>query len=337
MPEKKEHGMSEPNGGNGKDGTPPTSVQDQEYELLGYIEVLNFTASPPQVAPFEPATLSWSVQLPTHLDVPVEVGVEGQMSYQTSGTATVSPSATTEYVLTAQTKIISRPLAATATVTVDQSDCLSGPAYTLGTDDITLTIRHAILEGLGSASNFSIGGDGVSVTVNDVDQIVTNVPLVLDVPDWFSASMDINVWIEIVQQGVPPTAAVSVRATYVNVDVSWAWYTNLTGLITAEQDLVGSAMQQVAQAFMTEIAQSQMAATIQTQLDTSIKNTILAAEADDPEHRTFVLTSFSFDAQEISWMLCPLPPAPSQSPASPPPHTGLPPGQVFQPPGQEMA
>jgi hypothetical protein len=43
------------------------------------------------------STLAWSVELPTRLKVPVEIGVLDQMTYGTSGTATVAPYATAEY------------------------------------------------------------------------------------------------------------------------------------------------------------------------------------------------------------------------------------------------
>ena len=118
------NGGGQGSGGNGDGGGPSTSAQEQQYELLGFIQILSFTAAPPQVAPFEPTTLSWTVRLPTTLHVPVSLGVAGQMSHGTSGSATVTPFATTQYGLTAQTAIVSRAIGS-LTVPVAASACQS--------------------------------------------------------------------------------------------------------------------------------------------------------------------------------------------------------------------
>jgi hypothetical protein len=54
-----EHGGGHLPNGEGDDGGVSSSEKDKQYELLGNIQILSFTASPPQVTPFEPTTLSW--------------------------------------------------------------------------------------------------------------------------------------------------------------------------------------------------------------------------------------------------------------------------------------
>lgn len=58
-----EHGGGHLPNGEGDDGGVSSSEKDKQYELLGNIQILSFTASPPQVTPFEPTTLSWNVKL----------------------------------------------------------------------------------------------------------------------------------------------------------------------------------------------------------------------------------------------------------------------------------
>lgn len=313
--------MKEPNGGSGGDGGgPSTSAQNQEYELLGYIQVTSFTASPAQSQPFQPVTLSWQVQLPTALHVPVKVGVANQLSYQTSGSAVVTPDATTEYTLLAETAIVSRVIPPPLTVTVDDSGCVSGPGYQIDSFAITSLIKQTAEQYFQGSSQFSLGSAGVSVTINDAI-ISISVPLILNVPDWFNADMSLAIGVQIGLQGAPPNMSLLVQLSNVTVNVSWSWYANL--LSADITGAVADGMQQVAQAFLTEIAQTQVVPQIAGQIEPQIQASATAAQQNDPAHRTFVLTSLSFDTNALAWTLCPL------LAAVPP--TRLPPGQTVPP------
>ncbi len=310
--------MKEPNGGSGGDGGgPSTSAQTQEYELLGDIQVVSFTASPPQSQPFQPVTLSWQVALPTLLHVPVEVGTAGHLTYQTSGSVTVSPDATTQYTLIAQTAIVSRAIPSSVTVTVDGSDCVSGQ---IDSFLITSQVKQAAEQYFSGSSQFSLGSAGVGVTVSNAALDIT-VPLILNVPDWFNADMSMALSVQIGLRGEAPALALLVTVGSVSVNVSWSWYANL--LSADITGAVADGMQQVAQAFLAEIAQAQVVPQIAGQINQQIQASATAAKQNDPAHRMFVLTGLGFTPDELSWTLCPLP--------APAPPTGPPPGQVVPP------
>lgn len=307
--------MTEPNGGSGGDGNPPASAINEERELLGYIEVLSFTADPAQVEPFQATTLSWSVQLPTRLTVPVEIGVPGQMSYQTSGTATVNPVSTTEYVLTAKTAITSLGLSSTVTVTVDQSDCVSG---NIPGTEITGNFRNQIASMFQGGSNYSLGD--YTVNINEADSTIDiNVPLVIEVPDWFNGNMTMSGSIYITQQGLPPNASVLVQSRNVTADVSWSWYSDI--LSFGNTASAGAGMTQLAQVFLDEIVAQQVVAPMQSIVNQQIQDSIEAAQLAHQGAGPYVLTSVGWDAnQNLSWTLCPL---------SEPGPVVLPPGQIL--------
>jgi hypothetical protein len=321
--EPREKPMTHPNGGgqgssgNGDGGGPSTSAQKQQYELLGFIQILSFTATPPQVAPFEPTTLSWTVRLPTTLHVPVSLGVAGQMSHGTSGSATVAPFATTQYGLTAQTAIVSRAIGS-LTVPVAASACQSSQIPGLVIVD---RLRDAITQQFQGSSQFSLTGSGVSVTISDHATIPVSFSLSLNIPDWFDATMTVKFEIEVGMQGVPPQGAVLVRAIGTNVDVSFEWYS--TALSLGVSALVADAMQQLAQAFMAEIASSQIATGIGDEVNNQVQTAINQAQQSDSQGRAFTLTVLTLAPDGIAFTICPLPAA-SPHPVHP----------VSGPPGQ---
>jgi hypothetical protein len=302
------NGGHEPNGGNGDGGGTSTNAQKQQYELLGFIQILSFTASPPQVTPFEPTTLSWSVRLPTNLHVPVSLTVAGQTSHGTSGNATAAPFATTEYGLAAETAIVSRVIGA-LTVPVDGSACKSGQIPGIV---ITNRVKEAITEQFQGSSDFSLRGNGVSVDLSDT--IAINIPLSLNIPDWFDATMTIAIQIEVGMQGVPPQASIFAQAS-TNVDVSWEWYSTLLSLgITSA---VADGMQKIAQAFMSEIAQNQIASAIADEVNGQVQALATGAQQGDPGGRAFKLTSLTVTSDGITFTVCPTP-SPVSHPVGPP-------------------
>lgn len=290
----------QPNGGNGGDGQPSSNAQEQQYELLGFIEILSFTASPPQVTPFEPTTLSWSVKLPASLHVPVSLVVGGQKTHGTTGSVSVAPYATTEYGLTAETAIVSRAITA-LTVPVDATSCRPG---SIDPNIITLSLKSALEQQFQGGGGISLGSGGVGVVPGD-DVISVSIPLDLSVPDWFDATMSITFDIVAELQGVPPHMSVAIEARNVNVDVSWAWYSTILSL--GVTSAVAAGMDKVAQAFMTEIAQNQIAAAISDAITGQIRTLESDSQDGDPQRRAYVLTSFSLSNAGVTFSVCPLP------------------------------
>jgi hypothetical protein len=300
-----EHGGGHlPNGGDGNGGASSTE-QEKQYNLLGNIQILSFTASPPQVTPFEPTTLSWNVKLPT-THVPISIVVAGHTSNATSGSAVVAPVVTAEYGLTAKTEIISRMIGALI-IPVDDTVCKSNQIYE---GIITSQIKQAIADQFQGSSSFSLGSGEPEVSLSDATLSI-HIELNLDVPDWFNATMTIAIQIEVGMQGRPPQASVLAQVNSTNVDVSWEWYSTLLSLgITSA---VADGMQKIAQAFMSEIARNQIAAGIADELSKQIKTLATEAQQSDPERRAYTLTSLTLSGDGINFTVCPEP-GPSTSP-----------------------
>jgi hypothetical protein len=294
------NGGGNENGGNGDGGGASTSAQKQEYGLLGFIRILSLAANPPEVAPFEPTTVSWSISVPTTLHVPVSLGLAGQVSHGTSGSATVTPFATTEYGLVAQTAIVSRMIGS-VTVPVVQSACQSSQ---IDGFVITSRLKDIISQQFQSSSQFSLTGNGVSVSITDHATILITFSLNLNIPHWFDATMSVSIEIEVQMQGVPPQAAVLTRAG-TTVDVSWDWYS--TALSLGVTSLVADGMQQLAQAFMAEIASAQIAGGIEDEVSGQVNAAIMQAQQGDPQGRTFVLTFLTLSPDGITFTICPQP------------------------------
>jgi hypothetical protein len=163
-----------------------------------------------------------------------------------------------------------------------------------------------------------LGDAGYTVTINESDSTIDiNVPLVIEVPDWFNGNMTMSASIYIGTQGVPPQASVLVQARNVTADVSWSWYSDILSLGNTAS--AGSGMTQLAQVFLNEIVAQQVVVPLQSYVSQQIQDSIEAAQLSH-HGETFVLTSFGWDANEnLSWTLCPL----SQ------PGPVLPPGRIM--------
>jgi len=301
----------EPNGGgeDGDGGGPSHSAQEQQYQLLGFIQIESFSANPPSVKPFEPTTISWSVKVPQTLHVPVSILVAGQKSTGATGSTTVTPFASTEYGMAAETLIVSRVIGA-LTVVVDDTDCRS---VTIPADTIVLVLEGALRNALGGSSDFSLTGDGIQVTLNP-GVISTKVSLSLSVPDWFDPTMNISAEIAVGPGGVVPNLSLSVRTGSVSVNIDQAWYSEALSLgISAG---IADIVETVSQIFLAEIVDAQATPQVASGIQDKIDGLLKDSHDADPQHRTFALTSLGLDSDGVTISACPLPPPP-QPPVPP--------------------
>jgi hypothetical protein len=298
---------------NGDDPAPNPNLQDQQWNLIGSTEILHFTATPPAIAQFESTTLDWSVKLPTALHGIVKVGIGDHLGPSTTGTAVVSPLNTTEFHIVVQTPIVSRAVGL-CTVAVDTSGCL--PPQGISAATINESIDRAAQAALGDNSQVSLRGSTTTRTV--VGGMVIAVPLDVAVPDWFDATMDISMTVDVGLDGLPPEASPLVELRTLDVDVDWAWYSDALSLgVTA---LAGAVADQVAQPFLVHIANREIIPLIKDGFRAVVALQQSSAKELDPNHRDFVLTEFSADPTGIAFALCPLPavtPAPPVHPVHP--------------------
>lgn len=66
------------------------------------------------------------------------------------------------------------------------------------------------------------------------------------------------------------------------------------------------ACSQVAQAFLTEIANNQIVPAVLQGLNDEIQQVAAATKTADPQHRDFVLTSFTLNSIDVTFVVCPM-------------------------------
>ena len=146
-------------------------------------------------------------------------------------------------------------------------------------------------------SRFSLKGDGTAVTLGS-GVININVPLTINVPDWFDADMSIDL-----QLGMAGGTPLSVVVNQTNVSVSWSFFENLLSLGCG--NLVESGMEKMAQAFMQNIAESEVAPKIQQQFIDQVNSFLSSLKSADPDHREFLPTALILSPTGFSIMGCP--------------------------------
>jgi hypothetical protein len=277
--------------GNGND---IQAAKAAEAQLLSKIEVVKFTAASPTVMPFGSTTLSWEVKYPTNLNVAVSILVNGARSAPgaTSGSVVVTLTSTEAFSLTAVGPLASVALKS-LTVTVDQSDCATAPTIAAGV--LTTQIKQQLDARFSGSSSFSLRTGG-SVVNPVLGGATIAIPLHLDIPDWFDADMDIAIALSILFSTATP-GTVAVQATSTTVHVTWTWLQDLAGCTSFGE--------QLSQAFMSEIASNELAPMIQQQLNSAIQSFAASQQQSDPQHRTFVLTRFTFGPDGLTFTVCP--------------------------------
>jgi hypothetical protein len=287
--------------GSGKSQTGQTP-QEEQVEALAHIHVVSFTAKPTSVKPFQPATLAWNVQVPATVPPDATLVVGGKSFPLKAGSTTVNPFATTTFDLIAKGPqrlgAVSYVLAQQS-VAVDTSACASSQIPEAA---LVPLIAQQVTAGLPSSNDFTLEGKGVVVALT-AGTITITIPLHINVPDYFDATMTIVVPISVGMQGAPPEASIAVNAAETKVDVAWSWLANLlSGEITK---VLAIAMERVAQAFMSEIATAQIATGIQHALGDQLTSVATQAQTSDPQGRTFALTSFNLTSGGIAFSVCP--------------------------------
>jgi hypothetical protein len=260
---------------------------ERQHRLLETIQVVSFSANPTTVTPFGTITLSWQVEVPTTLNFPVSIIVNGQQ-VGTSGTLVITVVTQTEVQLAAASPLASAPLK-TLTLTLDQSGCqMLAPPASL----VTVPLQQQLTNRFSGSSSFTLLGSGVTVTPFDGYANIA-IPLDLHVPDWFDATMDIAIELDIAMAA--DRSSVTVQS-FTNVHITWTWVQDLAGCTEFGQKL--------SQAFMSDIVEHELAPQLAQQINGLIQSAATVQQESDPQHRTFALTAFSFGTN-INFTLCP--------------------------------
>src|SRR5579884_480100 len=274
--------------------------KEHQWNALGFIRVLSFTANPPSVAPFATTTLSWQLQIPTNFNFPVQFLVDGKTFHGNNGSTNVQLVENGLFGLTAKAPLVERVIGS-VTVNVDDSLCVT---ETIDARTFENVVKDQIAATFPASDQFSFRGDGPVVTL-DTGTVNVDIPLNIDVPDWFDAEADFTVQLNVEATGLQSALQINVSLTNVNVDISWSLIGELVSL--GCEHFVETGMQKVAEAFVTQIVNAQSIPDCNLALDTLVKNTAAVGKANDPQHRDFVLTSFVLNGDGLRYTVCPKP------------------------------
>ena len=135
--------------------------------------------------------------------------------------------------------------------------------------------------------------------------VTVDIPLNIDVPDWFDAEADFTVELNVEPTGSLTALSFDVTLANVSVDISWSLFGEILSL--GCEHFIETAMQKVAEAFVTQIVATQTVPNSRDAIDKLVQNTAGVGKANDPQHRDFVLTSFFLTADGLAYTVCPKP------------------------------
>lgn len=283
-----------------EDGGSNNTQKEQQWEALGFIRVVSFTANPPSVPPFATTTLSWQLQIPTNIHFPLQFLVNGETFQGNHGSTNVQVIQNGQFGLTAKTPLVERVIGS-MTVNVDDSLCVP---VTIDPTTFGNVVKGQIAATFPASDQFSFRGDGPSVTLGN-GTVTVDIPLNIDVPDWFDAEANFTVQLNVEPAGPQTAVKIDVTLANVNVDISWSLFGEILSL--GCEHFIEIAMQKMAEAFVTQIVATQSVPNCKDALDNLVGNTAAAAKASDPQHRDFVLTSFFLTTDGLSYTVCPKP------------------------------
>ena len=273
--------MPEPNGDGGTNNT----VIAEQLQLLGFIQVLKFVASPMSVEPFQSTTVSYQVKLPTNLKVPVTFSINGKsLGNGLENSASFTLSSNTTFGLHAATALTGKNIASIQ-VTVDQSQCHKGSID-------GFPISAVLKSNLDQSFAGKTSGNGTTVALG-LGTISIAIPLGLD----SQGTMNFDIELGVVQngQGIYVTDNRVTVQVHLNTDLNVdSWCSN--------------AIQEIVQPFMQHIVDAEIVPAVSQQLMGQINASIASAEHSDPMHRAFALTAFALTNDGASFTVCPTTP-----------------------------
>ncbi len=269
-------------GGNG--GDPPELVK-KEREALKTVVLHTFVVSPLTVKTFGTVTASWNVTVPTNTAFDMFVELNGK-AVPSTGSQTFTVNQQTVFELA--TAISDDPTVARilkqVTIHLDTSECRS---QSFPASVVTVPLKQQFDDVFGGTSQFTLKDGGTSVTAGDAGAVNIDVPLSINVPDWFDADMNV-----VIQLTITGASQVFVAAPVVNPQVSWSFLSNLLSL--ACTSFIGDGMTQISKVFLEEIVDQQLRPAITQMLVDQIDMFTNSLQAADSQHRTYVMTSLTF-------------------------------------------
>ncbi len=246
---------------------------------------------PAKVDPYGTVTATWNVTVP-NTEFEITISLNGQEVANT-GSKTFTVAQRTNFTLAAGINDPPVPIAGrilkTDIVTVNTSDCQQTGASAA---TLTAKFKDTLDAAFSGGGNFSLKDGGSTVTAGDAGLVDIHVPITIDVPDWFDADMDIH--IELTISGAD--GHVFVAAPVVDPTASFSLASSLASLGCS--DLVSTGMTKMAYAFLERIVDNELRPVVTQELEDQVNQFTTLLQNNDPQHRTFAMTSLIFSANE---------------------------------------
>jgi len=273
---------------------PPTEphATPAETAALKKVKLNSFTVLPANVPPDSTVTATWNATVPPDTGFDIVISLNGQ-EVAPGGSKTFTVTQRTSFSLAAVIDDPPLPLASrilkSALVNVNTSGCTDQelPAALL-----TGLLKNNLDSAFSGSDNFSLGDGGSTVTAGSNGLVDIHIPITINVPDWFDADMDFHIQLNISgAQG-----HVIVTAPVVDPTGSFPFLSDV--LSGGCSDAVSTGMTKMAYAFLERIVDNELRPAVEQQIVGQIKQFTDGLQNSDPQHRTFVMTTLIFNANE---------------------------------------
>lgn len=297
---------------------PPPDRDDQvdfeetqeERRLLRQVRLRSFTATPATVQPFEPATLAWDVLVPPAVAAQLAPQVTlGGVVVTNAGVRQVVPLVTGAFPLEVRSTR-ARQVLGTRVVQVEATECQEG---SLPRASIAARAQDGV-KALFVGGSLSSRGD-VTVSMRPPDAVLAEVPLRVDIPNFFNADVDVDLTVAVGVVTQPTgrrVVSVSLRAVAVDVIFHPLEHIASLGSAAAAQAMI----QPLAADLIHTFLGPQIASVVRAPLQEYADFLLAGWKASDPAARTYKLFSLTAETSPdgLIFVGCPVPPAPQPAP-----------------------
>ena len=261
-----------------------------ETDALKKVVVNSFTVVPTSVAPYGTVTATWDVTIPqTEFDITLSLHNQVVAG---SGTKTFTLGTQRDsFALTASINDPPLPFAArilkTIQVMVNTGGCQD---QTFPAAVVTNLLKGVLDSVFASGDSFTLKDGGSVVTAGSNGLVDIQVPLTIEVPDWFDA--DMNIHIQLTISGAD--GHVIVAAPVVDPQVSWSPLSNMLSLGCT--DAIGVALTKMAYAFLGRSVDNELRPMVEQAIVSQVNTFLTTLHNDDPQQRTFFMSTLIFSA-----------------------------------------
>lgn len=279
----------------GEPGNPGHSPHETQAEkdALNKVKLNNFTVVPTKVAPYGTVTATWNATVPnTQFDIVIRLNGQdvANTGAQTFNLATQRENFSLAAVIDDGPPV---PPAArilkTVAVSVTTTDCQEEG---LPSSAVTVPLKDVLDGAFSGGGNFTLNDGGSTVTAGADGLVDIHVPITVDVPDWFDADMDIHIQLTI----TGADGHVFVAAPVVDPQVHWSPGSNMASLGCT--DAIGIALTKMSYAFLERIVDNELRPTVTQKIEDQVNMFLTTLQNNDPQQRTFVMTTLIFSANE---------------------------------------